>query len=69
MVILHIEKEVSLKEARVRLGLNEIQASEAAGITINELIQYEETPGEVPINIALTLANIYQRTVDTINFN
>ncbi|MEK4355237.1 hypothetical protein MKX41_31080 [Paenibacillus sp. FSL R5-0475] len=69
MVILHIEKEVSLKEARVRLGLNEIKASEAAGITINELIQYEETPGEVPVSIALTLANIYQRTVDTINFN
>lgn len=59
---------VGLKELRNVRGLSLDAASSMIGISDKELLRYEENPEEVPVVVALRIANAYRWDYDSISF-
>jgi Predicted transcriptional regulators len=60
--------KITLKAARVNVGLTQIQAAKLAGIHFQKLQKYEVDSDSIPRSLAKKLSNIYGYPIDNIFF-
>jgi DNA-binding XRE family transcriptional regulator len=60
--------KITLKAARVNVGLTQIQAAKLAGVHHQKLQKYEVDSDDIPRSLAKKLANIYGYPIDNIFF-
>lgn len=60
--------KITLKAARVNVGLTQIQAAKIAGIHHQKLQKYEVDSDDIPRSLARKLSEIYGYPIDNIFF-
>lgn len=59
----------SVKEARIKKRMSLQRAALATGISRDRLVFFENNPDKIPLQIAISLSNIYGMEIDEISFS
>ncbi|KZE79349.1 hypothetical protein AV654_17930 [Paenibacillus elgii] len=62
-------REISLRTARLLSGYTLKEAAAHAGISVSVLSEFEKKSWETTLNVAISLLELYQVSVDVVNFS
>lgn len=69
LICFEMDKMISIRAARLCLGLKTGDVAQKIEISCRKLLEYERNPGKLPLRTALKLLELYDFPIDAIQFN